>query len=53
MQLLDNKMKLVPLNNITSADLESSEKYKLWFDKVKQKILELALQVTTLYLMFS
>lgn len=45
MQLLDNKMKSIPLNNITSADLENSEKYKLWFGKVKQKVLDLALQV--------
>ena len=46
MQLLDGKLKSVPLNTIAMVDMENSEKYQLWFEKVKQKIVELAQQVS-------
>jgi len=43
MKLMNNKLKLIPLNNLTQFDVESSDKFRLFFEQVKSMLLPLAL----------
>ena len=49
MKLMNNQLKLIPLNQLTQPDIEHSDKFILFFEKAKSLLLQLALLVYNLY----
>lgn len=46
MKFMNNQLKLVPVNSLTKADEDGSERTRGLFEKARDKIFELALKVT-------